>query len=98
MTDINNMEEFDTTITLTDDDGNEVTFDIADYVEVDGKEYVVLVPQDEDDDEVLILRVEDGETEDEELFVGEDDEEVLEKVFQIFKQRFEDEYEFTDAE
>ncbi|MBE5768271.1 MAG: DUF1292 domain-containing protein [Clostridiales bacterium] len=92
------MEEFDTTITLTDDDGNEVTFDIADYVEVDGKEYVVLVPQDEDDDEVLILRVEDGETEDEELFVGEDDEEVLEKVFQIFKQRFEDEYEFTDAE
>jgi len=58
----------------------------------------VLVPQDEDDDEVLILRVEDGETEDEELFVGEDDEEVLEKVFQIFKQRFEDEYEFTDAE
>ena len=28
----------------------------------------------------------------------EENEEILEKVFEIFKDRFEDEYEFTDAE
>ena len=94
-----NDEELDSTILLADEDGNEAAYDIADYVEVDDKEYVVLVPQDEADDEVVILRVEpDEEDEDTELFVPEEDEEILQKVFDIFKDRFADEYEFTDED
>lgn len=90
-------EEFNSTILLSDDDGNEAAYDIADYVEMDGNEYVVLVPQDEEDDEVVILRVEE-EDEDTEVFVSEENELILQKVFEVFKDRFEDEYEFTDAD
>ena len=94
-----NGEEIEDSILLTDEDGNEAAYDIADYIEVEDKEYVVLVPQDEEDDEVVILRVEeDPEDEDTELFVPEEDEDVLMKVFEIFKDRFADEYEFTDED
>ena len=104
MTDNNNIpgmndEELDSTILLADEDGNEAAYDIADYIEVGDKEYVVLVPQDEADDEVVILRVvPDEEDADTELFVPEEDEEILQKVFDIFKDRFADEYEFTDED
>lgn len=101
MTDMNNTpnldEEVMSTVMLSDDEGNEAAYDIADFIEMDGNEYVVLVPQDEDDEEVVILRVEE-EDEETEVFVTEDNEEILEKVFETFKERFEDEYEFTDAE
>lgn len=101
MTDMNNTpnidEEVMSTVMLADDEGNEAAYDIADFIEMDGNEYVVLVPQDEDDEEVVILRVEE-EDEENEVFVTEDNEEILEKVFEAFKDRFEDEYEFTDAE
>lgn len=101
MTDMNNTpnldEEVMSTVMLSDDEGNEAAYDIADFIEMDGSEYVVLVPQDEDDEEVVILRVEE-EDEETEVFVTEDNEEILEKVFETFKERFEDEYEFTDAE
>ena len=90
-------EEFNGNILLSDDDGNEAAYDIAAYIEMDGNEYVVLVPQDEEDDEVVILRVED-EDDETEVFVSEDNEEILEKVFEVFRDRFEDEYEFTDAD
>ena len=94
-----NDEELDSTILLADEDGNEAAYDIADYIEVGDKEYVVLVPQDDEDDEVVILRVEpDEKDEDTELFVPEEDEEILQKVFDIFKDRFADEYEFTDED
>lgn len=92
-------EELDSTILLADEDGNEYAYDIADYIDVDDKEYVVLVPQDDADDEVVILRVEDGdEDEDIEYFVDEEDETILDKVFEIFKARFADEYNFVDGE
>lgn len=101
MTDMNNIpnvdEEVMSAIMLADDDGNETAYDIADFIECEGNEYVVLVPQDENDEEVVILRVEE-EDEETEVFVSEDNEEILEKVFEMFKERFEDEYEFTDAE
>lgn len=104
MTDNNNIfnteeEELDTTVVLTDDEGNEYPYDIADYIELEDKEYVVLVPQDEEDEEVVIMRVEQ-EDEETDQFLPEDDEDILQKVFDIFKERFEDddEYEFTDAE
>ncbi|MGN1020479.1 MAG: DUF1292 domain-containing protein [Aristaeellaceae bacterium] len=101
MTDQNNTpsmdEELESTILLTDDEGNEYAYDIADFIDVDDQEYVVLVPQAEDDEEVVILRVEEQD-EETDVFVPEENEEILERVFEIFKDRFEDEYEFTDAE
>ena len=66
-------EELDSTILLTDEEGNEYAYDIADYIDVDDQEYVVLVPQAEDDDEVVILRVEEQDEETEGDALAESD-------------------------
>lgn len=92
-------EEVDNIIVLNDENGEEVSFEFLDLIELDGEEYVVLLPVEEDveeADEVVILKLEDSESEDEESYVSVDDEEVLNKVFQIFKDKFKDEFNFVD--
>jgi len=95
-------EELDNTIILNDEDGNEVKFEFLDLVELDGEEYVVLLPLEQEDEEepgeVVILQVEDTESEDEESYVSVEDEEVLNKVFEMFKEKFQDEFEFIDTD
>lgn len=56
------------------------------------EEYVVLLPTEDDENEVTILRVEDdGDTE---SYVSIDDMETLDAIFQIFKEKFADEFDF----
>ena len=92
-------EELDNIIVLNDEDGNEVEFEFLDLIEYEGEEYVVLLPNDEEEEdagEVLILKLEDTDSEDEESYVSVDDEEVLNKVFEIFKEKFKDEFNFVE--
>ena len=91
-------EELDNIITLNDEDGNEVKFEFLDLIEYSGEEYVVLLPAEEGEnaDEVVILKVEDTDSEDEESYVGVDDQEILNAVFAIFKDKFKDEFNFVD--
>ena len=94
-------EELDNIIVLNDEDGNEVQFEFLDLIEYDDEEYVVLLPMEEseeDSGEVVILKVEDTESDDEESYVSVDDEETLNKVFEIFKEKFKDEFNFIDEE
>ena len=93
-------EELDNIIVLNDEDGNEVQFEFLDLIELDGEEYVVLLPteDDEEEGEVVILKVEDTDSEEEESYVSVDDEETLNKVFEIFKEKFKDEFNFIDEE
>ena len=46
--------------------------------------------------EVVILKVEQTESEDEESYVGVEDEETLNKVFEIFKEKFKDEFNYVE--
>ena len=104
--DVNNIpenmqegEELDNIVVLNDEDGNEVEFEFLDLIEYDGEEYVVLLPNDDEDEdagEVLILKLEDTDSEDEESYVSVEDEEVLNKVFEIFKEKFKDDFDFVD--
>jgi len=100
MSDESNYEELDNIIVLNDENGDEVEFEFVDLIEHKGKSYVVLLPvlddDEEDDGEVVILEVQDGENEDEEAYVSIDDEEILQEVFEIFKDKYEDEFDFTD--
>ena len=95
-------EEVDNIIVLNDEDGNEVRFEFLDLVELDDEEYVVLLPVtvegEEEEGEVVILKVEDNDDEEseEESYVSVEDEEVLNNVFEIFKEKFKDEFNFTD--
>jgi len=81
-------------ITLEDDQGNEKDFEFLDTVEYDSDEYIILLPvEEEEQDEVMILRV-DSLDDESELYTGIDDEEILQAVFDIFKDRYKDEFDF----
>ena len=88
-------EDLDNIVILNDEDGNEVKFEFLDLVELDDEEYVILLPVIDDgveeEGEVVILKVEDtDEDSEEESYVSVEDEEILNKVFEIFKERFKD--------
>ena len=94
-------EELDNIVILNDVDGNEVKFEFLDLIDFEDEEYIVLLPVneegDEEEGEVVILRVEDTDEEaDEESYVSVDDEDTLNKVFEIFKERFKDDFDFVD--
>ena len=94
-------EELDNIMILNDEDGNEVQFEFLDSVELEDEEYVVLLPVtdegEEDEGEVVILKLEDTDDDSEgESSVGVEDEEILNKVFEIFKDKFKDEFDFVD--
>ena len=93
-------EELNNIITLNDEDGQEVQFEFLDLIEYNEEEYVILLPVEESEEagEVVILKVEHTESEDEESYVGVEDEEELNAVFAIFKDKFKDEFNFIDEE
>ena len=87
------MENEGALITLEDADGNEVEFEFLDVVEYDNDEYIVLIENQEDADEVVILKI-NALDEDTEEYTSIDDEELLEKLFDLFKQKYEGDIEF----
>lgn len=92
-------EELDNTIVLNDEEGKEVKFEFLDLIEYEEEEYVILLPIEEDEEEsgeVVILKVEDTESEEEESYVSVDDEETLNTVFEMFKEKFKDEFNFIE--
>ena len=95
-------EELDNIIILNDEEGNEVKFEFLDLVELDDEEYVVLLPVteegEEEEGEVVILKVEDTDDEnaEEESYVSIEDEDILNKVFEIFKEKFKVDFDFVD--
>ncbi len=96
-------EELDNIVVLNDEDGNEVKFEFLDLIELDDEEYVVLLPiaeEGEEDGEVVILKLEDNDDEnsEEESYVSVDDEDVLNRVFEIFKEKFKDDFDFVDED
>jgi putative Holliday junction resolvase len=91
----------DEVITLTDEDGQEHQFAILDVIEVDSKEYAILIPTDEaeedSEDEAVILRLETDETGEEVLVDIEDDEE-WQRVAQAWEELVEVEDEEDEEE
>ena len=93
--------ELDNIIILNDENGEEVKFEFLDLIDHEDESYIVLLPleeEDEDSGEVVILKVEDTESEDEESYVSVEDAEVLGQVFEIFKDKFKDEFNFADED
>ena len=88
-------EEEISILTLTDENGQDVEFEYLDCVEYQGKEFLVLLPADEESSEIVILEVEpvDEETEN---YLSVTDEDVLNTVYAIFKERYKDVLVFED--
>lgn len=94
--DLFDIDNLDNTIVLNDENGKEVEFEFLDLLEYNGDEYVVLLPKDDSVEEVVILKVDESDNEDEEAYSSVDDEETLQIVFNIFKEKFKDEFNFID--
>ena len=88
---LNDEEEL---FTLTDEDGNEIKFEFLDFVELENENYVILYPIENNNDEVVILRVQETEGEQDEYLSV--DEKTLQTVYAIFKEKFKDVYNFQD--
>lgn len=90
-------EERDDIVVLVDENGEEVEFEHIDTIEMNENEYVVLAPLEEETDEdqeveeVIILKVEHNEDGDDSFVTIEDDDE-LEEVFNEFQSRMEEEF------
>ncbi len=82
-------------IELTDENGISTEFEYLDTIQLDGDEYVVLIENVEDAEGVIVLKIESVDDENEN-YVGIDDEETVEKVYEIFKKNHKDDFEFTD--
>ena len=89
------QEEESSIITMTDENGAEVNFEYLDCVEYEGKEYLVLIPAEEVSNEIVILEVEPVDEENEN-YLAVSDEDVLDAVYAIFKERYADVLTFED--
>lgn len=97
-------DDRDDLVVLVDEDGNEEEFEYLDTIELNDNEYVVLVPYEgeeseeaQDEDEVIILKIQHDEN-GEDSYITVDDEDELEEVFEEFKNRMEEDYDPNDEE
>ena len=90
-----NEEEETEILTMTDENGNEVEFEYLDCLEYEGKEYLVLMPNEEDANEIVILEVEPVD-EEIENYLAVEDEEILNAVYGMFKEKYQDVLTFEE--
>ena len=86
------MTEEDEVVTLVDEEGAEHDFTVIDIIEVEGAEYAIMLPVDEENNEAIILKFskdEDGN----ELLVDIEDDEEWEKVSDAWEEMIADEEE-----
>lgn len=95
-------------VTVTDDNGDELTFEILDRIEDDDeKRYVALIPYYDEDNsedilegsaELIVLRVEEDETDGESYLCPIEDEDEFNHISRIFEDRLSDYYEILDED
>ena len=82
-------------ITLTDENGVDTEFEYLDVIEYQGNEYLILMPADEESSEIVILLIEPVD-EEIENYLAVENEETLEAVYQLFKERYQDVLTFEE--
>lgn len=87
------LQEEESILTLTDENGVETNFEYMDCIEYEGKEYLVLMP--EDSNEIVILEVQPVDEENEN-YIAVESEEILDTVYGMFKERYKDVLQFED--
>jgi len=84
------LAEADEVVTLVDEEGKEHDFTVIDIIEVDGSEYAIMLPVDEENNEAIILKFAKDE-EGNELLVDIEDDEEWEKVSDAWEEMIADE-------
>ncbi len=86
-----NDEEMDFSVTITDTDGIKADYEFLDIVFKDELEYVILEPEDGDGyvDIFRVIKTSKGEA-----YQRVTDESLLDEIFEIFRRKNEDEFDF----
>jgi len=87
------LQEEESILTLTDENGEDTNFEYLDCIELEGVEYLVLMP--EGTNEIVILEVQPVDEENEN-YLAVESQEVAEQVYGIFKERYKDVLQFED--
>lgn len=87
------MDEMDNKIILTDEEGNEISCEMLDLIDYEGKQYAVLgMEGSEETGEVVIMEYVFGpEDSDSDDLIGVEDETILDAVLDLFIARYEEE-------
>ena len=88
-------EEESSILTLTDENGVDNDFEYLDCIEYKGTEYLILMPVDTVETEIVILEVEPVDEENEN-YLAVEDEKLLNAVYGIFKEKYKDILTFED--
>ena len=88
-------EEANDIIVLTDENGVDIEFEFLDCIEYEGKEYLILLPAEAEEMEIVILEIQPVDEENEN-YLAVEDEAVLDAVYAIFKDRYKDVLTFED--
>ena len=89
------QEEETNLLTLTDENGADTTFEYLDVIEYEGKEYLILLPADDESGEIVILEIEPVDEENEN-YLSVNDEVLLNAVYDLFKEKYKDILTFED--
>ena len=89
------QEEESSVLTLTDENGQDIDFEYLDCIDYEGKEYLVLMPAEDESNEIVILEVQPVDEENEN-YIAVGSEETLDAVYAIFKEKFKDILTFED--
>ncbi len=93
------LEEESNIVTLLDGDGNPHNFEHLDTFELNGETYALFVPEVDENaeeiEEVIIFTVGEDENGNDAFLLVEDEAE-LDMVFEEFKKRVDDEFNFVD--
>ena len=84
-------DELDFTVTITDTDGVTAKYEFLDIVFLDKVEYAVVAPLDSDG-YVDIFRIQ--KLSEKEYYIRETDDKTLDRVFEVFRIKNEDEFDF----
>ncbi|MBR4742967.1 MAG: DUF1292 domain-containing protein [Oscillospiraceae bacterium] len=84
-------DEFET-IELEDEDGTKVRFELLDVIEYRGKDYIAVLPPD-DDSTVIIMEME-GADDEEQRFLPVEDEALVQRIYDLFRDRNRDLFTF----
>lgn len=88
-------EEEVSILTLTDENGQDTNFEYLDCMTYQDKEYLVLMPTEDESGEIVILEVEPVDEENENYLAVEDGA-ILDAVYGLFKEKYKDVLTFEE--
>lgn len=92
------IEEENSIFEFVDDEGNTEKFEVLDFIEFEGKDYAVLLPVTDNEEDLMVHILEVVEELDSEYdtYIGIDDQELVDKVYAVFMEKHKEDFNFID--